>query len=64
MGQFEILDFRGKGPSISLKSKTNTATEIIAIHQGLSTSGNKKINNHAHQGICSHRFTGAFGGFA
>ena len=55
-GQFEILDFRGKGPSMSLKNTRNTATEIIDIHQGLSTSGNKKINIQAHQGIRCQRF--------
>jgi len=49
---------------MSLKNMTNSAIEIIAIHQGLSITGNKTISNHAHQGIFSHRLLATLVGFA
>ena len=47
----------GGGPSTSLKSRANSAREMIASHQGLSTTGNKIIRSHAHQGGRVHRLT-------
>jgi hypothetical protein len=37
------------------KRRTNSAKEIIAIHHGLSTIGNKNITNQTHQGVRDHR---------
>src|SRR5712672_1391131 len=51
--QFKSL-FAGKG-SNTTKSRANSANEIIAIHHGLSTIGNKNITNHTHQGVRDHR---------
>ena len=63
VAQFESR-FTGKGPSMSLKNKTNSAIERIAIHHGLSTIGNKTTSSHAHQGISDHRLLPIFVGFA
>jgi hypothetical protein len=54
LGQLEFR-FAVKGPNISLKNKANAAIEMIAIHHGLSTNGNKIISNHTHQGTCDQR---------
>ena len=63
MGQF---GFRliGEVPNTSLRNKTNNAMEMIAIHHGLSTIGNKTTSNHAHQGIRDQRSVPDFVGFA
>jgi hypothetical protein len=53
VAQFEFR-FTGKGPNTSLKNRTYSTTEIIAIHHGLSTIGNNKPSSHAHQGIRDH----------
>src|SRR2546422_6309458 len=53
-GQFEFR-FTGKGPNISLKNRTKSASEIIAIHHGLNIIGNKKTSSHTHQGARDHR---------
>jgi hypothetical protein len=62
-GQFEFR-FTGKGPSTSLKNRTNSATEIIAIHQGLRTIGNNSISSHSHQGVRDHRLPPDFVGWS
>jgi hypothetical protein len=62
VGQFEFR-FTGKGPNMSLKNRTNTVTEIIAIHHGLSTIGNNKTSSHTHQGVRDHRLLRDFVGF-
>lgn len=49
---------------MSLKNKTNSAIERIAIHHGLSTIGNKTSSDHAHQGIRDHRLLPVSVGFA
>src|SRR5437899_9701701 len=58
--QFKSL-FAGKGSNTN-KSRTNSAKEIIAIHHGLSTIGNKNITNQTHQGVRDHRFPPDFVG--
>jgi hypothetical protein len=63
VGQFESR-FTGNGPNMSLKNKTNSAIERIAIHHGLSTIGNKTSSDHAHQGIRDHRLLPVSVGFA
>jgi hypothetical protein len=49
---------------MSLRNKANSAIEMIAIHHGLSTIGNKTTSNHAHQGIRAHRLLPDFLSFA
>jgi hypothetical protein len=49
---------------MSLRTRTNTATEIIAIHHGLSTIGKNKTSSPTHQGFCNHRLLLDFAGFA
>jgi hypothetical protein len=44
---------------MSLKNITNTTTEIIAAHHGLSTIGNNAISNHSHQRVRDHRLSAA-----
>jgi hypothetical protein len=39
---------------MNLKNRTNKAIEMIAIHHGLNTIGNKIISSHAHQGGRDH----------
>jgi hypothetical protein len=63
VGQFEFR-FTGNGPSMSLKNRTNSAIEIIAIHHGLRTIGNNTTSSHAHQGARDHRLLPDFVGFA
>ena len=63
MDQFEFR-FTGKGPNMSLKNRTNSTNEIIAIHHGLSTIGNNKTSSHTHQGARDHRLLPDFVAFA
>ena len=63
VGQFEFL-FAGKGPNMSLKNRTNSASEVIAIHHGLSTIGNNNTSSHTHQGARDHRLLSDFVSFA
>ena len=63
MGQFEFR-FPEKGPNMSLKNRTNNVIEMIAIHHGLSTIGNKKTSSHTHQGARDHGLLPDFVGFA
>jgi hypothetical protein len=63
VAQFEFR-FIGKGPKMSLKNRTYGATEIIAIHHGLSTIGNRKIRTQSHQGVGDHRLPSESAGFA
>jgi hypothetical protein len=46
---------------MSLKNRTYTAIEIIAIHHGLSTIGKNKTSSHTHG---DHRLLPDFVGFA
>jgi ribosomal protein S19 len=61
--QFEFR-FMGKGPNMSLKNRTNNASEIIAIHHGLRPNGNNKTSSHTHQGVRDHRLLPEFVGLA
>ena len=61
MGQIQFR-LKGKGPNMSLKNRTNSAIEMIAIHHGLSTIGNKKTSSHTHQGARDHRLLPDFVG--
>jgi hypothetical protein len=49
---------------MSLKNRTNSTSEIIAIHHGLRSIGNKKTSSHAHQGVRDQRLLPDFVGFA
>jgi hypothetical protein len=49
---------------MSLKNRTNSAIEIIAIHHGLRTIGNNTTSSHAHQGARDHRLLPDFVGFS
>jgi hypothetical protein len=63
VGQFEFRS-AGNGLNTSVKNRTYNATEIIAIHHGLSTIGNKNISSHSHQDVRDDRLPSEFIGFA